>query len=726
MSMSVLRPYGLDSAAGDGERSASPFAPAGLAAAEAPVAAPAQVLNSPFAEAAVAAGEAGRGAETAGALLAELDDEEFAETLDVLVDEAAARHLRSVGTWSSASEAPALASIDTGQWLEELARESDRVLRGLEAHFGERPAGSLQDGEIEAVAGLPAMDGFTHPLDAQQLFLGGLLDKAKKLAKGVGKLAKKGFSALGNLALGPLFATLRKLVRPLLKKVLDTAIGKLPESLRPLAGQLAAKLNGETGLAEEFDEAITEAVTLRKDTLEEHPALDGYEAVGNDLDEARARLNRELSAADPEVPPTEQLQQFLPVVMAALPLVRTAVKVVGRDRIVNKIAELIARLIQGMVGPEAAKLLSRHIASTGLGLLGLETSEPESLGAEAMVAATEDTVREVLKLPPESLENDLVLEAAVQDAFAESVARHMPAAVLRSELVEREFDGEHGVWVLMPRATRPCFRYKKYSHAIPVRVSRPIARAVVLSSGETLERRLLDDGTETWPVEGEVELYELLPGGTLGHVAAFESDDGAVSEFEVLTESAAGTLMGRPHWGHNGHRVGSRRPGSRFFRFHHRGRPLHHRHFFALGFDLTAPQPVLRVNLPIGERDSHELVAQLQRRQLVQVVSTVRKLLGEPAVAALGRRLEHLMSKHGIAAPAGAAQALAGTLAGGMLRSLAQQLPAAAATLAQAAQDPASGVTLTFTFAFTDRAAVAAGTPAGDPALTVRAGQHRD
>ncbi|WP_431876956.1 hypothetical protein [Amycolatopsis sacchari] len=526
MSMSVLRPYGLDSAAGDGEGSASPFAPAGLAAAETTVAAPAQVLNSPFAEAAVAAGEAGRGAETAGALLAELDDEEFAETLEVLVDEAAARHLRSVGTWSSASEAPALASIDTAQWLEELARESDRVLRGLEAHFGERPADSLQDGEIEAVAGLPAMDGFTHPLDAQQLFLGGLLDKAKKLAKGVGKLAKKGFSALGNLALGPLFATLRKLVRPLLKKVLDTAIGKLPESLRPLAGQLAAKLNGETGLAEEFDEAVTEAVTSRKDTLEEHPALDGYEAAGNDLDEARARLNRELSAADPEVPPTEQLQQFLPVVMAALPLVRTAVKVVGRDRIVNKIAELIARLIQGMVGPEAAKLLSRHIASTGLGLLGLETPEPESLGAEAMVAATEDTVREVLKLPPESLENDLVLEAAVQDAFAESVARHMPAAVLRSELVERELDGEHGVWVLMPRATRPCFRYKKYSHAIPVRVSRPMARAVVLSSGETLERRLLDDGTETWPVEGEVELYELLPGGTLGHVAAFESDDG--------------------------------------------------------------------------------------------------------------------------------------------------------------------------------------------------------
>ena len=36
----------------------------------------------------------------------------------------AARHLRSVGTWSSDSEAPALATADTTQWLEQLAGDT--------------------------------------------------------------------------------------------------------------------------------------------------------------------------------------------------------------------------------------------------------------------------------------------------------------------------------------------------------------------------------------------------------------------------------------------------------------------------------------------------------------------------------------------------------------------------------------------------------------------------
>jgi hypothetical protein len=551
--------------------------------------------------------------------------------------------------------------------------------------------------------------------------------------------------------MGPLFGILRKLVRPLLRKVLDSAIGRLPASLRPLAGQLAAKLRGsgelpaDANLAEEFDHDIAAIVTAPNEAAgdrmlaEQPPAEGAYEepGPGHHLDEARARLTRELSVAIPEVPPTEQLEQFIPVVMAALPLIRTGINIIGRDRVVNGIAGPLSQLIAGMVGADAAKLLSRHIAGTGLSLLGLEAGGDGSLGAEALVAAAEDTVRQVMTLPPESLEHELLLETEVQDAFAEAAARHLPAAVLRAELVERELDSEHGVWVMMPRATRPCFRYKKYGRILPVRLTRPMARAVVLSGGETLERRLLESGVQAWPVDGEVELYELLPGGRPGHLAAFESVDGAdasaaaVHEFEELTQSAATLLAGNPrfaqmdrHGGFDRHR----RAGSRYFRFRHHGRPLHrrHRHGFVLGFDLTAPQPVLRVNLLIGERDTHELAAQLQRRQLVQVVSTVRRLLDHAALQAMTTRLEGLMTKHGITAPSGIGRQLAERLADGMLRTVSQQLAASAHTLARAAQDPASGATLTFTFSFADRAAVAAGTPAGDPAITIRPGLHRD
>ena len=135
---------------------------------------------------------------------------------------------------------------------------------------------------------------------------------------------------------------------------------------------------------------------------------------------------------------------------------------------------------------------------------------------------------------------------------------------------------------------------------------------------------------------------------------------------------------------------------------------------------------MLQLNLLIGERETHHLAAQLERRQLVQVISMIRQRLDGAALEAMGHRLEQLLAKHGIAATPGAGQRLAERLADGMLRAVSQQLPAAAPALAQAARDPAPGATLTFTFAFADRAAMAAGTPAGDPTVTIRPGLHRD
>jgi hypothetical protein len=720
MSMPVLRPYGLDNEESAPAMGAvSPFAPFTMAGESSPVAAPppGQVLSSPFAEASATVGTPDMEADAAGALLAELDDARFAEAIEALQDEAAARHLRSVGTWSSGYEAPVLATADTAQWLEELAEEADRVLGALEEHFGDRPVDTLGDG------GMP--DGLSA---AQENFLGGLLNKAKKLAQGVHKLAQKGVAFVGKLALGPLFGILRKLVQPLLKKVLSSAIGKLPASLRPLADRLAAKLGGAAGLSEAFDRDVTAQLAAPDDAPMLSEEDSAYEAP--ELDDARARLVRELGEADPNVPPTAQMEQFIPVVMAAMPLIRTGVKLIGRDRIVDAVSGPLSQLISGMVGADAAKMLSRHIASTGLGLLGLEAGADGALGSEALAASAEDTVRHVLTLPPESLENDLLLESEVQDAFAEAVARHLPASVLRPELAEREVDGESGVWVLMPRATRPCFRYKKYSRVLPVRISRPMARSVVLSGGDTLERRLLESGVQSWPVDGEVELYELLPGGLPGHMSAYEEADDA-HEFEELTSTAAMMLAGNPRFAQMGRFGGTgwhRGPGARYFRFRHRGRALRrrHGHGFLLAFDLTAPQPVLKVNLLVGERDSHELAAQLQRRQLVQVVSTVRRLLDPAAVGHMTARLEKMLAKHGITAPAGTGRTLAERLADGMLRTVSEKLPAAAQQLAQAAQDPAPGTTLTFTFPFADRAAVAAGTPAGDPSVTIRPGSHRD
>jgi hypothetical protein len=216
----------------------SPFAAASLFAGTPPPA-PAgeryadQLISTPFAEALATFDETDLEAEAFDALRAEFEDEEFLEALEALSDEAAARHLTAAGSWGQESEAGQLASAEAEQWMETVAARADRLLGELEAHFGDRPVDTLGLAEIDAVAGFSELEYVSGPVDAQEQFLKKLVSKAKKVVSGVGKLVKKGVAAVGKLLpLGKLFGFLKKLVRPLLEKVLQKAIGKLPEAVR--------------------------------------------------------------------------------------------------------------------------------------------------------------------------------------------------------------------------------------------------------------------------------------------------------------------------------------------------------------------------------------------------------------------------------------------------------------------------------------------------------------
>lgn len=742
----------------------SPFAPTSLfpttdGQVETAVPPAGQVLLSPFSESLAADIETDQQEQAVEAMLAELEDEEFGQALQSLADEAAARHLRSIGTWSQASQAPVLATSDSEQWMESVAVEADRVLGQLEAYFADRPVDSLRDGEMESVSGLGEWEGvgLASPIDAQEQFFKKLLSKAKTIVKGVAKVAKTGLAVVGKvLPIGQIFGLLRKLVQPLLRRVLDKAIGRLPAPLQPLATQVAKRFKGGTeppaeapdspegAIAERFDRQVTELVLAPNEAVVERllaeteaQAGDGYQDATpgplQELDAARARLARELAEAVPGEPPTAQLERFIPAVMGAMPLIRLGVRALGRKKLVDFVAGALAKLIQGMVGAQAAGLLSRHIADTGLQLLGLEAENGRdpTVGTEALVAAAEDAVRHVMSLPPESMEDELLLESEIQDAFADAAVRHLPAAVLRPELVEAGSPAGHAFWLLMPRATRPCFRYKKYSRIFPVRITRPIARSVVMSEGDTLERRLLDAGTRSWPVDGELEVYELLDGAEPGHLAAFETagaDDvaGAVSEFEQVSETAATVLTGDPRLAASGRRgVPGSRGGARYYRLRVGGRALPRRRRFALRLDLSAPQPVLVVHLGIGERDAHTLAGHLGRRQMVQVLSALRRLLDPATQAAMSQRLQQMLGKRDVTVAPETGRQLAQRLADAMLHAVSQQLPAAAPTLARAAKDPAVGATLSFAFTFPEKAAIATAEPAG-PTLTIRPGFRRD
>jgi len=767
------------------EAPASPFLGSGFladAAAPAQQELPVPGLVSPFAEALVTS--ASEEEQLFTELMSELEDESFDDALEALVDEAAALHLSS--PWSSESET---GSHQLDAWASRLTADAQRLLEHLEQAFSERSPESIMEGEID----LAAAQAFTDPVSpaTEQLF-GGLVNKIKsglsKVRQAVTRVATTGLGVIGRFTgIGRITGIVRRLVEPLVRRVVNTALNRLPASLQGPARTLAEKLgvrvlaaapiaavaspppaagdnvaptaNGASTqpppeaapatdgagheLAEAFDRQFAEALTAPSEAAMEQLFAAAAEAAAPSgenpvaaLDVARARLAEELSEAAPGEAPVVQVEQFIPAVMAAMPLVRTAVRFLGRGRIKGMIAGPLATFIAPFVGPQAARALAPHIADAGMRLLRLEHEDPVQLGAEALVSTLEEAVRQVLSLPEQSLSSDLRIAAEVQEAFAEAAARYLPPQVLRSDLASGEAEDEAG-WVLMPRGAGPHYRYRAYSSPVRVLVPRPIARAIVYTDGETLEERLLDSGVATWPAEAEVQLYEALPGTRVGHVMAGSNpeslEEASADEFAALTPRVAGLLLGNPALGRRPVMAlpgGWMRPGQRLFRVVPAGRmPSGVRRRvrrFGVRVVLTGPSPVLRVHLRVGERSAHAIAGQLDQHQHTQVVAGIRELLGAGARRALADRLGRVRGLNTpTPMPAERRHALAEALAESMITAVAKELPGAAAAIATAAKDPARGITVTFGYSFPDRAAVL-GSPPGAPTLTIRPGFRHD
>jgi hypothetical protein len=710
-------------------------------------------LVSPFTEAAGLASEGDLEEEAIGDLLAELEDEEFTEALEVLVQDGAARHAVAMGQWAGESEAAAVAATEVEQWLEAVASSVEQRLSELEDQFGERTLDSLGEDELDALGGGLASEA-TSPLAMQEDFFKKIWKKVKKVAKGAVRLAKKGISTLSRfLPIGKLLGALRRLIRPLLRRVLGKAIGRLPAPLQPAARRLARRfgLEAESAeapteeltspfsageeLAEEFDRTLVGYLLAPEDSAAEAVAAAYGEQQAGDpvagLDDARRRLTAYFAAAEQGADPTTQMEQFIP---AVLPLVKIGVKIVGRKRVVGLVANLLAQLIRPMVGAQLAPVLSRHIASSGLSLIGLEAeAEEPQLGAEALTSLVEETVREVFAIDPEALEDELLTSGIVQEAFAEAATRHLPAAVLRPELHE-EAEDERGVWVMMPRGRRGPPRYRAYSRRVPVVLHRPMARAIVIAEDETLEDRLLEAGVTGFPVQAEVDAYELLPGGQVGHVVASEMEAevatasvGELAEelFELEDESPLRFAL-PPTVARRGRAAVPRRqhPARRYVRIRVGGVPLRRRSALTLRLDLSGPRPVLTVLLRVGERRAHELASRLGRRDRVAAVGGFQAWVRGPMAAVITARLRRVLARRHIVAPDAALTAASARITAALSAAFAAHAAGSAPQLAAAAKDPARGITLAFTLTFPSKAALLT-TPPERPSLSVSPGWRR-
>lgn len=710
----------------------------GLSLAEPPAAAanfqaetPEATLNSPFPARFIAEGyTADR--EDAAAFFAELADEDFIDSLDQLIDDAAAHQLADQRNWSSLpAEADTRASLE--DWIEPVAAAAERALDG----FAERLVGP-------DIYGMPAQE-FEQLLEAAgneapyalpgyENFLGGLLRAGKKLVSGAVGLVKKGIAAVGKvLPVNLLLGKLKGLVRPLLKRVISAAMNRLPASVRPLARQLAAKLGvaeaeaedhaSAEGVAELFELEVTSLLyapeaeeELGENFLEpqEYESSDSVAA----LDTARAKFTERLAALPDGSSPAAEIEQFLPAVMAVQPLIKLGISIIGRQRVVKFIADILANLAKGLIGEGPARMLATPVADLGLKVFGFETEagSDRERAAEAVASTVEGAALRLLELPEAVFEDQLQLASAVQEAFVEAAASYLPDRVLHQDLPERETAGEGGVWVLMPRTAKPRYRFRKYTRVFAVPITRQAARAIRWSDGGTLEGHLLDRGVRRWPVDAEVDLYEAIPGTQFGHLTQDESTDEALpaesSDFQLLTPDIAGLLLREPGLGRNsgaargpGRAFGRARPevGRRYFRIRSsalaripHGKRLARR----LHVVMEPSRRRLNVQLRLSERQAQQVLALLQppspsaRRDLPSVLAALRQLY-QPR---LGYILETRMVRHGLARDIADAAAPADAVVRALAAALSRFLTQRAAQLAAAVAEPASGVTLSFTF----------------------------
>lgn len=517
-------------------------------------------------------------AEAYVSFLNELYDEQFNQALSKLVDDAAAIY---ESNFADEQQDPHITGQEAERLLDQhfapLVAEAETMIRTLAAELGERDQGTLSEDEVETIVDRYRPAGEMEPHFEQ--WLGGLKNAFKKVVNtGLG-LAKNAANAVARWGLGPILKKLVVLVSPMIKAVVARGIRKLPEGLQPVAKMLRDKLpflkeledgNGtapETTAASEvaeiqneFDQRVANLMFAQTEAeqdlevasaVDQRAAPDAYPVA--ELERARERLVDGLEQLKEGEDPTPLVENFIP---ALLPVLKVALSIGGRQKVVNFMAPFVGNFIRRFVGPQYAPPLSKAIVDAGLRLLQLEAApQSEFRPATSAVASTvEETVRRVAALPDYVLDNQELLEGAALEAFEQAAAANLPAVLPEDTYRKRPELREHrqGFWYRCGR------RYKKrLGSRLMVRVSPYKVAGLETFDGGTVgealeEQYALAPGEE---LEGEVHLYEALPGMRLSDIvrgeqviAKVDGEDG-YDQLHPLTRDAAALLLDQPELG---------------------------------------------------------------------------------------------------------------------------------------------------------------------------------
>lgn len=508
---------------------------------------------------------------------AALRDEAFDEAVAFLAEETE----QSIGARFT-GETPATA-VERERYgdaqLSPVRFEAEQYLDALEAGVANLDLESLDDRQLETL-----LDRFDpQPGDltpAGEEFIGALVRKAKKAVKFVAKAAKgvvggviKGVGKVAGAVLGPILGKLKKLINPLLKRVLGFAIGRLPAPLQPAARKLAARFTSEAEelgeeettspanltdleqLVESFDGAVAQALAGGDVEAELEAAEAGEDPLGGRelerLATARGTLIDRVAGAGDGEELAPAVEEFVPALLGVL---KVGVNLIGRPKVVNFLAKFVAQLIGRFVGPQLSKPLSQAIVDTGLRLVMLEAENGEAgvteaeAGPTAVAGVIEDTVRRLAENEDYVFENEGLMQVAAAEAFSHAVATHFPSRFVRAGVQQAPSLG--GAFVVRrPRSPRA---FSKYSRVPEVAISSQMADALPGFGGASMGAAMRAAGVR-FPMRARMHIYQAAPGTTVERTLGADRGGGrgyrSTADIYPLTPAAAGTLLQEPALG---------------------------------------------------------------------------------------------------------------------------------------------------------------------------------
>jgi hypothetical protein len=680
--------------------------------------------------------------------LNELYDEQFNEALSGLVDEASTIYEMN---FANEQQDPHTAGYQAERMLHQhfapLVARAEEMIQIVASELAKHNPDTLSEDEVDAI-----VDGYRPSTEIYPQFeewLGGFL---KKIAKKGLDLAKSAASTVATLGLGPLLNKLLALVKPMIKSVVESAIHKLPRDLQPIAGMLRDKLpflkefeagedakfemTGTYGVSEiqnEFNQRVANLLFAETETdqdlevaraINPPSALDVYPVA--ELELARERFINGLAQLKEGEDPTPQVENFLP---ALIPVLKIGLKLAGRQRVVDFLANFLGKLIQRFVGPQYTPPLSKAIVDAGLRLLQLEaTPEGESKTAASAVASTvEETVRRVAALPDYVLGNQQLLEGAALEAFEQAAANNLPPVLSEDTYRKRPELREHrrGFWYRCGRRYKKRLGPKITIHVSPYKLA-SLETFDGSTVGEALEEQYaIAPGEE---LESQIHLYEAMPGMRLSDIVRGEeviakADGGnGFNELNPLTRDAAALLLDQPELGRDAGPGETGDPtapqvGQRFYYLEIPGkRPLtvplpngraHVRHRSRSRIIFHFPKNEIIARLYLSEIRAQQIAVKLrQHAHMGTVAERLRRFIDRGVNRAFATN--HLKIIHGAVIPGQPIdalnrlpslvhQVLRGRITEWLVKGLADHLHKHAQEFIRAADDTADGVTLVIT-----------------------------